>query len=153
MIISQKSPYFYTPLFLLLFLVFFPKKSFSQNKTEEKAQEEKTEIKIENHTIKQEVPSWSWSIEGQIGVFSNGEAFFANLGGPNFRFKHKKWTIAWFVAPTLRFWEDAPRPFVVPTIGTGLEISYKKIGIGLPFFFNNVKNEWTPAVGIIYKMK
>lgn len=115
-------------------------------------------LKAQNNTIndnkKNETTKdiqFEWKIEGQIGVFTDGNAFFLNFGGPSIRIKKNKFTFSWVTAPSLRFLEDSPRTFIIPTVGTGPEIAYKKLAIGFPFFYNNAKNEWMPTAGLAYK--
>ncbi len=93
-----------------------------------------------------------WRIDGQIGVSTNGQAIFLNFGGPNIRFQYKK--VAWGLSlyPSLRFLEDAPRTFILPTLGFGAYLQYKKIGLILPIYYNGVKNEWIPSAGLSYKL-
>ncbi len=135
--------------FFLLFSFGFYQNILAQNEKPTKIED----VKIENTQSKPLKTEFTLSIEGQLGVYTNGDAFFVNFGGPAVRVRYKKVSFAWVTAPTLRFWEDAPRPFIIPTVGTGFEFTYKRFGIGFPFFYNAAKNEWTPTAGLVYKFK
>ncbi|TAE70244.1 MAG: hypothetical protein EAZ85_12085 [Bacteroidetes bacterium] len=107
-------------------------------------------VPIQDNQPKKEI-KFELGFEGQIGLFTNGEAFLINFGGPAIRIKKNKWTFSWVTAPSLRFLEDSPRTFITPTVATGPEIVYKRWGIAFPVFYNGAKNEWVPTAGIVFK--
>jgi len=68
------------------------------------------------------------------------------------RFQYKKIAWGFGMYPSLRFWEDAPRTFVTPSLGFGAFIQYKKVSLITPIYYNSPKNEWIPSVGLAYKL-
>lgn len=94
----------------------------------------------------------SWKIDGQIGIATNGNAFFLNFGGPNVRFQYKKVAFGLGAYPSLRVWEDKPRTLLSPSLGFGGYLQYKKVGLLIPFYYNPAKNEWIPTTGLSYKL-
>lgn len=95
----------------------------------------------------------SFNIEGQIAVTTNGSALFINLGGPAIKFVFKKFAIAANFLPSLKFEDDAPRPFVTPLFGVGPQFYFlrdKRFVLSFPCYYNPSKNRWEVSGGIGY---
>ena len=80
-------------------------------------------------------------------VATDGKAAYINLGGPGIKYINKNWSLSINMLPSLRLMDDAPRPFVTPTLGAGILFSYKRLVIGVPFYYNAPKLKWSVAVG------
>jgi hypothetical protein len=92
-------------------------------------------------------------MEGQLAVATNGKAIFVNFGGPSIKYNFSKVAFCLGMMPSLRLEQDAPRPYVTPILGAGLNVLFlnsKRLVLSIPCYYISSKNEWTVAAGIGY---
>ena len=94
----------------------------------------------------------SASITGAAIVSTDGKSVFFNMGGPGIKVAKKDWMASINLLPSLRFFEDNPRPFVTPILGTGVCIGYKRFILAVPFYYLSAKAEWIVTAGIGVKL-
>lgn len=91
--------------------------------------------------------SMSWSMNGQVMAATDFDAAYLNLGGPSLRYGNKQMAVSVAMLPSLRFREDKSKPYVTPLLGSGLLFQYKKLMVGLLFYYIAGENKWKPAAG------
>ena len=86
---------------------------------------------------------------------------FLNFTGPNVNFNHKSTKIMIGMLPSLRIKEDqssgTKNSAIMPTLGVGLAVIYKKIALQIPFYYNTKTStdngSWKMGVGLGYRFK
>lgn len=84
---------------------------------------------------------------------------FVNFGGPALNWTRKNFSLMLGMLPSLRFREDpaasTKNSFITPTLGAGLGLAYKHIGLQLPLYYTaksaSADGKWTPGIGLGYK--
>ena len=92
-------------------------------------------------------------IEGQIAITTNGKAVWYNMGGPTLKFNFRKFAIAISMLPSLKFEDDAPKPFVVPILGVGPQVYFlknKRAILSFPCYYIASRNSWELSGGVGY---
>lgn len=89
---------------------------------------------------------------GQLMISYDGDATYFNIGGPSITYNLKNAKLGAAMYPSLRFRNDALRPFVTPILGTGLFYNYKKWLVALPLYFIANENKWKLSIGLGYKL-
>jgi hypothetical protein len=89
----------------------------------------------------------SASMSGSVMLSTDGKSVFYNMGGPGIKLSAKKWSTSISMIPSLRFFEDEPRPLVTPLLGVALNFSYKRWVIGFPCYYLATKNVWIFTAG------
>ncbi|MCS6833521.1 MAG: hypothetical protein NZ521_08085 [Flammeovirgaceae bacterium] len=90
--------------------------------------------------------------DGQIVLTTNGEFTFLNFGGPGVKIKKGVWTISLNMLPSLRFHKDAKAPLVTPSLGTGVQLYYKRLILcGSTYYVAN-RNYWIVTGGLGFKL-
>ena len=90
---------------------------------------------------------FSTSLTGTVMVSTDGKSVFYNMGGPGVKLSGKKWSTSLCMIPSLRFFEDEPRPLVTPLLGLSLNVSYKRWIIGFPCYYLASRNIWILSAG------
>ena len=79
-------------------------------------------------------------------------SLFLNFGGPGIRVEYGKYSIAYNMFPSIRYYDDN----ATPILGTGLQVTYKKISVVAPMYYvispNSKKNIWIVSFGLGYKL-
>jgi hypothetical protein len=91
-------------------------------------------------------------ISGSFLVSFAGNAAYASFGGPGIKITTGKWSLGLHMMPSLRFWEDKPRPLITPVLGAGLLAGYKRLIIALPFYYLASEVKWKTGIGIGVKI-
>ncbi|MCD0477308.1 hypothetical protein LPB90_02495 [Chryseobacterium sp. LC2016-29] len=86
---------------------------------------------------------------------------FLNFTGPNINFTHKNTKLIMGMIPSLRIKQDqssgTKNSTIMPTLGVGFAVIYKKIALQIPFYYNTKTStdngSWKPGIGIGYKFK
>lgn len=86
---------------------------------------------------------------------------FLNFTGPNINFTHKNTKLMIGMLPSLRIKQDqssgTKNSTIMPTLGIGFAVIYKKIALQIPFYYNTKTStdngSWKPGIGIGYKFK
>ena len=86
---------------------------------------------------------------------------FLNFTGPNINFTHKNTKLMMGMLPSLRIKQDqssgTKNSTIMPTLGIGFAVIYKKIALQIPFYYNTKTStdngSWKPGIGIGYKFK
>jgi hypothetical protein len=122
-----------------------------------------TRISFAQETSKKETPKVTMKAVGSLAVsyHAGSESVFLNFGGPGLRLEYGKFGISYFMFPSLRYFhgnvDDNTNPYrtkssVTPILGTGLQLSYKKIAVVLPMYYLPNNNVWIMSVGLGYKL-
>lgn len=93
------------------------------------------------------------------GYVDNGA--FLNFTGPNINFTHKNTKLMMGMLPSLRIKQDqssgTKNSTIMPTLGIGFAVIYKKIALQIPFYYNTKTStnngSWKPGIGLGYKFK
>ena len=86
---------------------------------------------------------------------------FLNFTGPNINFTHKNTKLMMGMLPSLRIKQDqssgTKNSTIMPTLGVGFVVIYKKIVLQIPFYYNTKTStdngSWKPGIGLGYKFK
>ncbi|AZB29982.1 hypothetical protein [Chryseobacterium balustinum] len=86
---------------------------------------------------------------------------FLNFTGPNINFTYKNTKLMIGMLPSLRIKQDqssgTKNSTIMPTLGIGFAVIYKKIALQIPFYYNtktSIDNgSWKPGIGIGFKFK
>lgn len=86
---------------------------------------------------------------------------FLNFTGPNVNFTHKNTKLMIGMLPSLRIKQDqssgTKNSTIMPTLGIGFAVVYKKIALQIPFYYNTKTStdngSWKVGLGIGYKFK
>lgn len=86
---------------------------------------------------------------------------FINCTGPNVSFTHKGMKLLAGMLPSLRIKEDrspgTKNSPVVPSLGAGLTVVYKKIALQIPVYYNTKTStengSWKMGVGVGYSFR
>jgi hypothetical protein len=86
---------------------------------------------------------------------------FLNFTGPNINFTHKNTKLMMGMLPSLRIKQDqssgTKNSTIMPTLGVGFAVIYKKIALQIPFYYNTKTStdngSWKPGIGLGYKFK
>ncbi len=86
---------------------------------------------------------------------------YINFTGPNISYKDKDFKIMLGMLPSLRIKEDrsagTKNSPVMPTLGAGLTIIYKKAALQLPVYYNNKtptqNGAWKLGIGLGYSFR
>jgi len=109
-------------------------------------------IFFHNISLAQKTNTISATITGSAVVSTDGKSVFFNMGGPGIRVAKKDWMASINLLPSLRFFEDQPRPFVTPILGTGVFIGYKRFIVAVPLYYLSARSEWIVTAGIGVKL-
>ncbi len=86
-------------------------------------------------------------MSGSAMLSTDGKSVFFNMGGPGIKLSAKNWSTSISMIPSLRLFEDNPRPLVTPLLGGTLNFSYKRWIIGFPCYYLAAKNNWIFTAG------
>ena len=79
-------------------------------------------------------------------------SLFLNFGGPGIRVEYGKYSIAYNMFPSIRYFDENASPI----LGTGLQFTYKKLSVVAPMYYivspNSKKNIWIVSFGLGYKL-
>lgn len=86
---------------------------------------------------------------------------FINFTGPNVNFKHKNTKLMIGMLPSLRIKEDqstgTKNSPIIPTLGVGFAVVYKKISLQIPFYYNTKTSTdngtWKMGIGLGYSFR
>ncbi|GAA5101613.1 hypothetical protein GCM10023210_41620 [Chryseobacterium ginsengisoli] len=86
---------------------------------------------------------------------------FINFTGPNISYKNKDLKFILGMLPSLRIKEDksegTKNSAIMPNLGAGLTVVYKKIALQVPFYYNtktSVQNgAWKMGIGLGYSFR
>lgn len=86
---------------------------------------------------------------------------FLNFTGPNINFTYKNTKLMMGMLPSLRIKQDqssgTKNSTIMPTLGVGFAVIYKKIVLQIPFYYNTKTStdngSWKPGIGLGYKFK
>ncbi len=86
---------------------------------------------------------------------------FINFTGPNISYKDKDFKIMFGMLPSLRIKEDrsaeTKNSAVMPTLGAGFTVLYKKAALQLPVYYNNKTSmqngAWKIGIGLGYSFR
>ena len=86
---------------------------------------------------------------------------FLNFTGPKINFTHKNTKLMMGMLPSLRIKQDqssgTKNSTIMPTLGVGFAVIYKKIVLQIPFYYNTKTStdngSWKVGLGIGYKFK
>lgn len=86
---------------------------------------------------------------------------FLNFTGPNINFTYKNTKLMIGMLPSLRIKQDqssgTKNSTIMPTLGIGFAVIYKKIALQIPFYYNTKTStdngSWKVGLGIGYKFK
>ncbi|MFC0428611.1 hypothetical protein [Chryseobacterium scophthalmum] len=86
---------------------------------------------------------------------------FLNFTGPNINFTYKNTKLMMGMLPSLRIKQDqssgTQNSTIMPTLGIGFAVIYKKIVLQIPFYYNTKTStdngSWKPGIGLGYKFK
>ncbi len=86
---------------------------------------------------------------------------FLNFTGPNINFTYKNTKLMIGMLPSLRIKKDqssgTKNSTIMPTLGIGFAVVYKKIALQIPFYYNTKTStdngSWKVGLGIGYKFK
>jgi len=118
---------------------------------------------IVQDTIKNEPKKVSIKAICTVGVsyHAGSESAFINFGGPGVKLELGKLGISYFMIPSLRYFHgninDATNTYrtktaVTPILGTGVQLSYKKISIIMPMYYLPNNNVWILSTGLGFKL-
>lgn len=119
--------------------------------------------KLEN-PAKKESPKLSFKMLGSVtaSVHKHNDtslvSTFLNFGGPGLRLEYGKFAVSYWMFPSLRFFKSGKDKTLtaVPILGTGLQLSYKKIALAFPMYYlaspRTKNNIWIMSVGLGYKL-
>ncbi|REC41089.1 hypothetical protein [Chryseobacterium sp. 5_R23647] len=93
------------------------------------------------------------------GYVDNGA--YLNFTGPNVNFIHKSTKLMIGMLPSLRIKKDqsngTKNSIIMPTLGVGFAVVYKKIALQIPFYYNTKTStdsgSWKVGLGIGYTFK
>ncbi len=89
-----------------------------------------------------------FSCHGTLGAAVRGPDRAFSFGGPKIMLSHGDFAFSASFFPSLLYLKGL-HPSARPTLGVGPEISFKKIGIIIPFYY--VRNRTIPYFGVSYK--
>lgn len=92
-------------------------------------------------------PTTDVSFSGALMVSSDGKSVFYNMGGPSIKITYKKWHVAAYMLPSLRFFDLNGTINVNPILGTGLTFGYKRWMFGFPCYYIADKKIWVFTAG------
>lgn len=86
---------------------------------------------------------------------------FINFTGPNISFKKKDLKLMLGMLPSLRIKEDRPEGTrnspVMPTLGAGVTVIYKKLALQVPVYYNaktsSANGAWKAGIGLGYAFR
>ncbi|MCI3935638.1 hypothetical protein MQX03_00395 [Chryseobacterium aahli] len=86
---------------------------------------------------------------------------FINFTGPNVNFKYKNTKMMIGMLPSLRIKEDqstgTKNSPIMPTLGVGLAVIYKKVALQIPFYYNTKTSTdngaWKMGIGLGYSFR
>lgn len=86
---------------------------------------------------------------------------FINFTGPNISYKNKDFKVMLGMLPSLRIKEDrsaeTKNSAVIPTLGTGFTVLYKKFALQLPLYYNSKTSTqngaWKTGIGLGYSCR
>ncbi|MCC6722576.1 MAG: hypothetical protein IT243_10285 [Bacteroidia bacterium] len=83
---------------------------------------------------------------------TNLNSLFLNFGGPGVKVEYGKYSIAYNMFPSIRYYDDN----ATPILGTGFQVTYKKLSVVAPMYYvvspNSKKNIWIVSFGFGYKL-
>ena len=83
---------------------------------------------------------------------TNSNSLFLNFGGPGIRVEYGKYSIAYNMFPSIRYYNENASPI----LGTGLQLTYKKLSVVAPMYYivspNSNKSIWIVSFGLGYKL-
>ncbi len=97
---------------------------------------------------------------GTVGVAFHQDYGFINLGGPTVRVGNKEWGLSLSMLPSLMYkWKAntdqtatlGPTPQLIPNLGVGMGVSYKRATAMIPFYYIVNRRVFVAAVGIGYR--
>lgn len=94
---------------------------------------------------------FTFNIEGQIALTTDGKGMYMNLGGPALKFNFKHLTLAANLMPSLRFQNETPKPLVTPMLGFGPQVYFlknKRCVLSFPCYYNTLNHRWKYTAGI-----
>lgn len=103
--------------------------------------------------LSQENTKIEWGFEGQIATTTDSKGVFVNFGGPGIKLKTKFVNVSFNMMPSLRFQEDATKPFVTPILGVGPQLYFlkkKKLILSFPAYYFSNAQKWVFTAGIGY---
>lgn len=101
----------------------------------------------------QDKRSLEWGFEGQIATTTDSKGVFVNFGGPGIKLKTKFVNVSFNMMPSLRFQEDATKPFVTPILGAGPQLYFlkkKKLLLSFPAYYYSSTQKWVFTAGLGY---
>lgn len=113
---------------------------------------------------KKEKPKLSFKMVGSVtaSVHKHNDtslvSTFLNFGGPGLRLEYGKLAVSYCMFPSLRFFQSGKDKTLtaVPILGTGFQVSYKKIALAFPMYYltspRTKNNIWIMSVGLGYKL-
>lgn len=93
-----------------------------------------------------------WGFDGQFMVSTDGKYTFANFGGPSMSLNVKKLRFSVGMYPSVRYYDATGRPDILPSLGFGFMFNYKKLVLGVPFYYINEENKVVASFGIGIKL-
>jgi len=136
---------------LIMPLLFFVMSAFAQNVPKDAPKE-----------APKDVAKVSFKAIGSIAVsyHAGSESAFLNFGGPGLKLEYGKFAIAFNMFPSLRYFQGdiddktdvyRTRAEITPILGSGLQLSYKKLALVLPMYYLPTNNVWLMSAGVGYK--
>lgn len=113
---------------------------------------------------KKESPKLSFKMIGSVTVSAHKHndtslvSTFLNFGGPGLRLEYGKFAVSYCMFPSLRFYQSGKEKTLtaVPILGTGFQLSYKKIALTFPMYYlaspRTKNNIWIMSAGLGYKL-
>ncbi len=95
----------------------------------------------------------SSSFSGQFVITTDTKSYYCNFGGPTFNIalsKQIKLSVGMF--PSLRFKSEISKPIVTPTLGAGIQLTFKKIVFSLPCYYQASNANWYLSGGVGLKL-
>lgn len=92
------------------------------------------------------------TLSGMVAMATDGRAAYLTFGGPGVKWTKKGYEIGAYMLPSLRLQNDAPRPFVTPSLGGGILFRHKRLIAGLPVYYVAAQQRWfvAGALGIAF---
>lgn len=88
------------------------------------------------------------TISGNFIVATDFKSVYTSYGGPSVKFSFSKNTYACIsMFPSLRWKSDSIKPDVLPILGTGILIGYKRLILAIPVYYITNENKWKVAGG------
>lgn len=89
------------------------------------------------------------------------EGGFLNFTGPNVNFIYNQTKLMFGMLPSVRIKEDksstTKNSIVMPTLGMGFTVAYKKLALQVPLYYNaktaTDDGKWKVGIGIGYRFK